>query len=89
MQQLSRQEFARREDALTALKQWQKNLDWHELEDQQVVKKCHYSHRGKPRLQEQPTRRSYQVQATFGLNSSKVPTAQQTAGRLVLATNQL
>ena len=61
MQQLSRQEFARREDALTALKQWQKNLDWHELEDQQVVKKCHYSHRGKPPLQEQPTRRSYSV----------------------------
>ncbi len=46
---------------LTALKQWQKNLDWHGLEDQQVVKKCHYSHRGKPRLQEQPTRPSYSV----------------------------
>lgn len=72
LQQLSRQEFACREDALTALKQWQKSLDWHELEDQQVVEKCHYSHRGKPRLPEQPTRRSYHVQATFGLKQSKV-----------------
>ena len=89
LQQLSRQEFACREDALTALKQWQKSLDWHELEDQQVVEKCHYSHRGKPRLQEQPTRRSYHVQATFGLKQSKVQTAQRQAGRFVLATNQL
>jgi len=89
LQQLSRQEFACREDALTALKQWQKSLDWHKLEDQQVVEKCHYGHRGKPRLQEQPTRRSYHVQATFGLKQSKVPTAQRQAGRFVLATNQL
>lgn len=89
LQQLSRQEFACREDALTALKQWQKSLDWHKLEDQQMVEKCHYGHRGKPRLQEQPTRRSYHVQATFGLKQSKVPTAQRQAGRFVLATNQL
>jgi transposase len=89
LQQLSRQEFAGREDALTALKQWQKSLDWHELEDQQVVEKCHFSHRGKPRLQEQPTRRSYHVQATLCLNQSKVQASQRQAGRFVLATNQL
>ena len=89
LQQLSRQEFACREDALTALRQWQKSSDWHELEDQQVVEKCHYGHRGKPRLSEQPTRRSYHVQATLCLNQSKVQASQRPAGRFVLATNQL
>ena len=59
MSQLQRQEFACREDALTALSRWEKSLELHHLEDLSVVEKCHYGHRGKPRLHEQPIRRSY------------------------------
>jgi len=89
LQQLHRQEFACQEDALTALNQWEKSLEWYCLQDICVVEKCHYSHRGKPRLHEQPTRRSYHAQATLSLNSDTVYASQRQAGRFVLATNQL
>jgi transposase len=89
LEQLQRQEFACREDALTALGRWQKSLDWHHLQDLTVVEKCHYGHRGKPRPHEQPLRRSYHVQATLSLNLEKVQTSQREAGRFILATNQL
>lgn len=89
LQQLQRQEFACQEDALAALNQWEKTLEWHGLQDICVVEKCHYSHRGKPRLQEQPTRRSYHAQAILSLNTEKVQTSQRKAGRFVLATNHL
>ena len=89
LSQLQRQEFACREDALTALSQWEKSLELHHLEDLSVVEKCHYSHRGKPRLHEQPIRLSYHVQATLSLNRLKVELAERAAGRFVLATNQL
>ena len=87
--QLHNQEFACQEDALTALKRWEKSLEWHHLQDISVVEKCHYSHRGKPRLHEQPTRRSYHAQATLSLNTEKVQALQRQSGRFVLATNQL
>ena len=89
MSQLQRQEFACREDALTALSRWEKSLELHHLEDLSVVEKCHYGHRGKPRLHEQPIRRSYHAQATLSLNMAKVELAERAAGRFVLATNQL
>ena len=87
--QLERQEFACREDAQAALHQWQKSLDWHELEHATVVEKCHYARRGKLHPSELPTRRSYHLQATLRLNQEKVENAQSQAGRFVLATNQL
>lgn len=87
--QLQRQEFACREDALTALSRWEKSLELHHLEDLSVVEKCHYGHPGKPRLHEQPIRRSYHAQATLSLNRAKVELAERAAGRFVLATNQL
>ena len=89
LEQLQRQEFACREDALTALSRWEKSLEWHYLEDLSVVEKCHYGHRGKPRPNEQPIRRSYHAQATLSLNSAKVQCSKREAGRFVLATNQL
>ena len=89
LEQLQRQEFACREDALTALSRWEKSLEWHLLQDLTVVEKCHYGHRGKPRPHEQPIRRSYHAQATFSLNSAKVQASERAAGRFVLATNQL
>ena len=51
------------------------------------MEKCHYGHRGKPRLHEQPIRRSYHAQATLSLNMAKVELAERAAGRFVLATN--
>ena len=68
LEQLQRQEFACREDALTALNRWERKLEWHHLEDLSVVEKCHYGHRGKPRPQEQPVYRCYHPQATLRLN---------------------
>lgn len=89
LQQLSRQEFACEEDTWTAITKLEKRLEWHHLKDISVVEKCHYSHRGKPRQHEQPTRRSYHAQATLTLNIEKVEALQQRAGRFVLATNHL
>ena len=89
LQQLRCQEFACEEDAQKALHRWEKRLDWHHLQDISIVEKCHYSHRGKPRLDEQPTRRSYHPHATLSLDTEKVQASQRIAGRFVLATNQL
>ena len=89
LQQLSRQEFACEEDTWTAITKLEKRLEWHHLKDISVVEKCHYSHRGKPRQHEQPTRRSYHAQATLTLNIEKVEALPQRAGRFVLATNHL
>jgi len=89
LEQLQRQEFACREDALTVLGRWQKSLEWHHLQDLTIVEKPHYGHRGKPRPHEQPTRLSYHAQATLSLNIDKIQASEQTAGRFVLATNQL
>ena len=89
LQQLSRQEFACEEDTWTAITKLEKRLEWHHLKDISVVEKCHYSHRGKPRQHEQPTRRSYHAQATLTLNIEKVEALQLRAGRFVLATNHL
>jgi transposase len=89
LQKIQRQEFACQEDALRALNQWKKTLEWHCLQDICIVEKCHYSRRGKPRSQEQPTRHSYQVQAVLSLNTDRVQALQKQAGRFVLATNHL
>ena len=89
LRQLCRQEFACETDALAALKKFEQNLPWHQLNDRTVTQTLHYEKPGKPKPETPPSRITYQPQASLTLNSQVVTLHQQRAGRFVLATNVL
>jgi len=89
LRQLCSQEFACEADALAALKKFEQNLPWHQLERMGVKQTLHYDKPGKPKAQTPPSRITDQPQASLTLNSSVVTLHQQRAGRFILATNVL
>jgi transposase len=89
LRRLCTQEFACEADALAALKQFEQNLPWHQLNDRGVKQTLHYEKPGKPNLQTPPSRITYHPQASLTLNLNVVTLHQQRAGRFVLATNVL
>jgi transposase len=89
VKQLTRQDFACGADALKAAQQLEQRLEWHRLEDIQVVEKPHYERSGKPKAGTLPTRITYHLQATPVLREEVVATHRQRAGRFILATNSV
>lgn len=89
LRQLCTQEFACEADALAALKKFEQNLPWHQLEGTGVKQKLHYEKPGKPKRDTLPSRITYHPQASLTLNSTVVVMHQQRAGRFILATNVL
>ncbi|NJR63161.1 MAG: IS1634 family transposase [Cyanobacteria bacterium CRU_2_1] len=89
LRQLCAQEFACQSDALAALKQFEQNLAWHQLENTTVKQKLHYEKPGKPKRDTPPSRITYHPQASLTLNPTVVAMHQQRAGRFILATNVL
>jgi transposase len=89
LRQLCNQEFACEADALTALKKFESDLPWHQLESMSVKQTLHYEKPGKPKQGTSPSRISYHPQASLTLNSTVVTMQQRRAGRFILATNEL
>ena len=87
LRHLCTQAFACEADALAALQQFEQELPWHQLDGIRVKQKCHYEKSGKPKSGTPPSRITYHPQASLTLNSTKVKTQQQRAGRFILATN--
>jgi transposase len=87
VKQLTRQDFACGADALKAGQQLEQRLEWHRLEDIQVVEKTHYQRPGKPKPGTLPHRITYHLHATPVLREEVVNTHRQRAGRFILATN--
>jgi transposase len=87
--QLCAQEFACEADALAALKKLEKGLPWHQLEGMSVKQKWRYEKPGKPKRGAEPSRITYQPQASLKFNPMVVSIHQQRAGRFILATNVL
>lgn len=89
LKQLCAQEFACEADAISALKQFEKTLSWHDLETRDVKQKLHYEKPGKPKQGTEPSRITYHPQAALTLNATVVAAHQRRAGRFILATNVL
>lgn len=87
VKQLAHQDFACAADARSAGEQLEQRLEWHRLEDTQVVEKAHYDRPGKPKAGTLPTRITYHLQATPVLQEEVVATHRRRAGRFILATN--
>ena len=89
LRQLCTQEFACEADALAALKKFEQDLPWHQLQDMGVKQTWHYEKPGKPKRGTPPSRITYHSQALLKPNLSVVAMHQQRAGRFILATNVL
>lgn len=89
LKQLCAQEFACEADALAAIKHFEQDLPWHQLEGMSVKQKLHYEKPGKPKRGTEPSRITYHPQASLKLNPTVVTIHQQRAGRFILATNVL
>lgn len=89
MRQLCTQAFACEADALAALQQFEKTLEWHQLEGIGVKQKLHDEKPGTPKQGTPPRCITYFPQASLTLNPTIVELHQQRAGRFVLATNVL
>lgn len=86
VKKLARQDFACAADARSAGEQLEQHLEWHRLEDIEVVEKAHYDRPGKPKAGTLPTRLTYHLQAPPVLQEEVVDTHRRRAGRFILAT---
>lgn len=88
LKQLHKQEFACEKDAANAVTRLNKKLKWHSLKPTyQPIEK--YSKKGRPSKGAKPEIVTWQVQATYQLDTQQVEEKQQTLGRFLLATNEL
>ncbi len=74
-------------NASEAAQQQATKMKYHLLENIEVVKSAHYHKSGRPRALQPPTQLSYHVQANLVFNQVAITTAENQAGRFILATN--
>jgi transposase len=89
LRQLSAQVFACEPDACSATAKFEQSLKYHRLEDLKFIPQAHYDKAGRPRQAEEPTRITYQIQATLIVNLEVLDVEMTRAGRFILATNVL
>ncbi len=87
LQKLCRQEFNCEADAREAAQREIPKMKYHLLENIEVVKSARYHKSGRPSKEQQPSQLSYHVQANLVRNSFAIITAENKAGRFILATN--
>lgn len=86
---LCSQVFACEPDARQAAVKFESSLKFHCLQDLQFIPQIHYDKAGRPRKDDQPSRITYQIQATLVLKQAVVEVEMTTAGRFILGTNVL
>ena len=89
LKSLINKSFACEADALSAVTEFQKTLKFHNLSELQIVSQPHYSRRGRPNPEQQPTHNSWHIQAGLIENPVTVAAIQKQAGRFILATNSV
>lgn len=67
----------------------EQSLKYHRLEDLKFIPQAHYDKAGRPRQAQEPTRITYQIQATLIANLEVLDVELTRAGRFILATNVL
>ena len=81
--------FACETDALSAVTEFEKTLKFHDLSELQIISQPHYSRRGRPNPEQQPTHNSWHILSGLIENPVTVATIQKQAGRFILATNSV
>ena len=89
LKSLTNKSFACEADALSAVTEFEKTLKFHDLSELQIVSQPHYSRRGRPNPEQQPTHNSWHIQAGLIENPVTVAAIQKQAGRFILATNSV
>ena len=89
LKSLTNKSFACEADALSAVTEFEKTLKFHNLSELQIVSQPHYSRRGRPNPEQQPTHYSWHIQAGLIENPVTVAALQKQAGRFILATNSV
>ena len=68
---------------------FEQSLKYHRLEALKFIPQAHYDKAGRPRQAEEPTRITYQIQATVIANLEVLNVEMTRAGRFIVATNVL
>ena len=89
LKSLINKSFACEADALSAVTEFEKTLKFHDLSELQIGSQPHYSRRGRPNPEQQPTHNSWHIQAGLIENPVTVAAIQKQAGRFILATNSV
>ncbi len=89
LKSLMNKEFACESDAMSAVAEFKKTLKYHNIDKLQILTQAHYSQRGRPNLNQEPTHHSFHIQASLVENPLALDALRQKAGRFVLATNSL
>ena len=89
LKNLINKSFACEADALVAITEFEKTLNYHSLNEPKVLPHRHYLQRGRPNSDTQPTHHSFNVQANLVENAAVIAALRQQAGRFILATNSL
>lgn len=76
-------------DALNAVSEFEKTLNYHNLSACQIVAQPHYLQRGRPNPDQQPTHYSWHIQAALVENPITIAAKRQQSGRFIIATNSL
>ena len=89
LKSLINKSFACEADTLSAVTEFEKTLKFHNLSELQIISQPHYSRRGRPNPEQQPTHYSWHIQAGLVENPITVAALQKQAGRFILATNSV
>ena len=89
LKSLINKSFACEADTLSAVTEFEKTLKFHNLSELQIVSQPHYSRRGRPNPEQQPTHNSWHILSGLIENPVTVAAIQKQAGRFILATNSV
>ena len=89
LKSLTNKSFACEAHALSAVTEFEKTLKFHNLSELQIVSQPHYSRRGRPNPEQQPTHNSWHILSGLIENPVTVAAIQKQAGRFILATNSV
>ena len=89
LKSLINKSFACEADALSAVTEFEKTLKFHDLSELQIGSQPHYSRRGRPNPEQQPTHNSWHILSGLIENPVTVAAIQKQAGRFILATNSV
>jgi transposase len=87
LKSLMNKSFACEADALSAITDFEKTLNYHSLDQPKILAKPHYSQRGRPNTE--ATHYSFHVHSTLVENPAIIAAHRRQVGRFILATNSL
>jgi transposase len=87
LKSLMNKSFACEADALNAITDFEKTLNYHSLDEPKILAKPHYSQRGRPNTE--ATHYSFHVHSTLVENPAIIAAHRRQVGRFILATNSL